>query len=130
MEVDAQLMEAAQLQRSPGWQKLVILLLDEMHIKEGLVYSKNTGNIIGFANVGDINNHLLEFERLVNGSDGSLQHSVARTMMVMMVRGLFSTLRFPYARLPCARLTGDLLFWEAVYRLEKMGLKVSSYYKV
>ena len=53
--------------------------------------------------------------------------SPARTMMVFMVQGLFSSLQFPYAQFPCAELTGELfydLFWEAVKRIENVGLKV------
>ncbi len=45
-------------------------------------------------------------------------------MMVFMVRGLFSSLKFPYAQFPCVDLSGDLLydpFWEAV---RNCGLKV------
>ena len=53
--------------------------------------------------------------------------SPARTMMVFMVQGLFSSLQFPYAQFPCAELTGELFydpFWEAVKRIENVGLKV------
>lgn len=127
-EVDCQLMQAAQMESCQDWQKLVVLLLDEMHIKEGLVYDKHTGNIIGYADLGDINNHLLAFERSVQGKEET-RNQPAKSVMVLMVRGLFTTLRFPYAQFPCARMTGDLLFqpfWEAVYRLERMGIKVSS----
>ena len=44
-----------------------------------------------------------------------------------MIRGLFSSLHFPYAQFPCASVTGDLFsdpFWEAVFRLERCGFKV------
>lgn len=45
---------------------------------------------------------------------------LAKATIVFMVRGLFSSFRFPYAPFPCASVTGDLLFhpfWEAIYRL-------------
>ena len=48
-------------------------------------------------------------------------------MVVIMVRGLFTNLQFPYSQFSCASVTGDLLFdpfWEAVSRLECCGLKV------
>jgi len=125
--VDHQLMQAVSIASCPDWHKLVILLLDEMYIKEDLVYNKYTGSVVGFANLGDVNNHLLAFERSVE-SDGDVENVLAKTMMVMMVRGLFTAVRFPYAQFPCEQVTGDLLFhpfWEAVYRLERMGLKVS-----
>ena len=40
------------------WKKLVILLIDEVYIREDVVYNKHTGWILGSADVGDINNHL------------------------------------------------------------------------
>ena len=40
----------------------VSLVIDEVHIKENLVYDKHEGSLIGFANLGDTNNHLLSFE--------------------------------------------------------------------
>ena len=47
---------------------------------------------------------------------------LAKSMLVLMVRGLFRNLNFPYARFACTDLTGDLLvdpIWEAIARLEK-----------
>ena len=38
------------------WQRHVILLLDEMHVRDELVYDKHTGALVlGFANLGAIN---------------------------------------------------------------------------
>ena len=42
--------------------KNVGILMDEVHIRDDLVYDKHEGNLVGFVNVGDINNHLLRFE--------------------------------------------------------------------
>ena len=41
--VDAQLMNVANITSCPDHQKYVIILMDEMHIKEYLVYDKHTG---------------------------------------------------------------------------------------
>lgn len=48
-EVDQELITADRLDE---WQKYVIVILDEMHIKEDLVYEKHSGEFIGFANLG------------------------------------------------------------------------------
>lgn len=82
--------------------------------------------MIGFSNLGEINEHLLQFERSLL-KDTPTSPQLAKTMMVFMVRGLFSSLQFPYAQFPCAELSGELLydpFWEAVRRIENCGLKV------
>ena len=95
--------------------------MDEMHIKEDLVYNKHSGELIGFVNLGDINSHLLRFERSLSG-DEYVAEPLAKSMLTMMVRGLFTALKFPYARFPCKTISGDLLyspFWEAVCRIER-----------
>ena len=45
----------------------MVLLLDEMYIREDLVYEKQTGNPIGFANLGDVSNHLLAYGEMLEG---------------------------------------------------------------
>ena len=47
------------LGRLPEWQKHVVLLMDEIKVKESLVYDKHSKNIIGFTDIGEINNQLL-----------------------------------------------------------------------
>ena len=122
--VDRQLFEAANLATCPEYEKLVVLLLDEMYIREDLVYEKQTGKLIGFTNLGEINNHLLAFEHEVEADTTDDVEKLAKTMLVVMVKGLFSPLRYPYAQFLCASVSGDLLFnpfWQAVFRLERMG---------
>lgn len=48
-------------------------------------------------------------------------------MLVLMIRGIFTRLRFPYAHFPTSSLTGEQLFsivWEGVERLEHLGFKI------
>ena len=122
------LMKAAKVSTCPEREKCVILLLDEMHIRQEIVFDRHSGQMIGFTNLGDINRHLLDFEQSLSNSITQTPKR-AKTMAVFMVRGLFSKLQFPYAQFPSTDLTGDLLydpFWEAVGRIEKCGLKVIS----
>ena len=60
VEVDQQLLDAAKLEDTLN--QYVLLVLDEMYIKEELVYDKHEGDLIGFSNLGNINNYLLKFE--------------------------------------------------------------------
>lgn len=127
-EVDQMLVNAADVQSCPERNKCVILLLDEMHIREDLVFDKHSGQMIGFANLGEINNHLIDFEQSINYQSNIPKF--AKTMLVFMVHGLFNKLQFPYVQFPAANLSGDLLyepFWEAVGRIENCGLKVKYY---
>jgi hypothetical protein len=97
-------------------------------IQGRLVYGKHTGNLIGYTDLGKVNNHLLAFERSVN-SDVKPPPEPAETMLVFMVKGIFTQLKYPYAQFCSIKLTGDCffqLFWEAVNRLERLGLGVSA----
>ena len=76
-------------------------------------------------NLGETNDHLLQFESSLSIDTPAL--SLATSMLVLMVRGLFSKLTFPYAQFACCKLSGDLLVdpvWEAVSRLERQGFRV------
>ena len=56
--------------------KCVILLLDEMYIREDLVFD--------YTNLGDINEYLLHFEQSLSDSAPATP-KLAKTMMVFMV---------------------------------------------
>lgn len=55
-----ELLRVANYRELREWEKCVVLLIDEMHIKEDFVYDKNTGALVGFASLGDTNEHLLK----------------------------------------------------------------------
>ena len=45
------------------------LVLDEIHIREDLIYDKHQGTLIGFTNLGDVNNCLVKFEAPVQNEE-------------------------------------------------------------
>ena len=102
-------------------------MVDEMHVKKDLVFDKHKINLLGFLNLKDTKNQLLQFEKSVSAEEQQ-EHKLAKTMLVLMVRGLFSSLCFPYAQFASSTITKSDLFidpvWEAVMRLECLGLKV------
>ena len=84
------------------------------------------GEVIGFTDLGDINSHL-KFEQTFMDEKEDLMLPHANSMLVILVQGLFSQLKFPYAQFPCTELSGDQMynpFWEAVGRLELCGFKL------
>lgn len=124
-------MEAADVKTCPEHNKCVLLLLDEMRVREDLVYDKHEGNLIGFTNLGGINDHLDAYEKALGGNEQP--PTLAKSLLVFMVRGLFTKLQFAYAQFPCSTLAGEKLFvpfWDAVRRLETCGLKVSAVFSL
>ena len=130
VEIDCMLKSASKVEVCPEREKCTILLIDEMHIREDLVYDKHSGELIGFTNLADVSNGLTQLEQSMsqNSEDGP---SLAKSMLVFMVRGLFSNLQFPYVHFACNDVCGYQMYdplWEAVWRIEHCGLKVHYFY--
>ena len=120
-EVDQMLEEEAKLSELPEWKRHVTLVLDEMKVKESLVYNKHQTKVIGFVNMGDIGDHLDQLERDIGNE--KIPH-VATHVLTLMIRGIFFHLHFPYATFATTTIKSDYLFlivWEAIERLEKCG---------
>ena len=121
-EVDSQLKDEAfsvPLDNGNGnhLRQYVCLVFDEVKIEEGLVYDKECSKLIGFVELDDISTHLTLSEK----------RQIASHMLVFMVRGLFSSLQFPYAQFPSCNLSGGTLYplvWECIAHLEMLGFKV------
>ena len=87
------------------------------------------GAVIGFCNLGDINEHLIGLEKKATNEESELDPGKcpAKTMLVLFVKGLLSKLAFPYAQFASTDLSGELMYdpvWEAVGQLELCSFKV------
>ena len=85
-----------------------MLVFDEVKIKEGIVCNKRDCRIIGFIDLGPVNNTMLNFKNSPSDSEPTLP--IAKQMIAFMVRRLFIKLRFPYAHYSATGITADLLF--------------------
>ena len=126
MDLNLQLQKEANVESLPESRSYVALLIDEMKIKEDLVFDKHSGHIIGFTHLGDINDILSKMEAACE-EDGSKHPPVSKNILVLMVRGIFFKLEFPYAHFATRSVTADILFpivWNGICQLESIGLKV------
>nr|XP_006817317.1 PREDICTED: uncharacterized protein LOC102805426 [Saccoglossus kowalevskii] len=106
-------------------QKYVVLLHDEVKIKDHLVYDKTNGELVGFVDIGNFNNSLRKFEK--NLQDESTKPTIAKYMLVFMVRGICIWLNYPLAHFATTSITSDYLYplvHEAIEILELYGFKV------
>lgn len=125
LEVNQQLQNESKVSDLPENRRFCALLVDEMKLKENLVYDKFEGEIIGFTDLGHVNNEILNLERECQGNTD--HPPVAKHLLVFMVRVFFFKLDFPYAHFASLNATGDLLFpivWKAIEHIESIGLKV------
>lgn len=67
------------------YPRYLVLVFDEMKIKEGLVYHKHTGQVVGFMHLGEVNTDLETLERRVNGVAD--EPTMATHMLSLMIRG-------------------------------------------
>ena len=121
-EVDVQLVKEANVVSEKD--KYIILSWDEMMIKEDLVFDKHSCSLIEFTNVGDVSDMMDKIEQEDNNK---LHCNVSSHMLLFMVRGMCSTLEFPYAHFATRGITADSLYpivWEAVQHLESCGMYV------
>uniref|UniRef100_A0A7M6DPD0 Uncharacterized protein n=1 Tax=Clytia hemisphaerica TaxID=252671 RepID=A0A7M6DPD0_9CNID len=111
------------------FQKNVVLIFDEMKIKSGLVYCKTTGKLVGFTEMGRINDEIEEFGRLCNTDkdDADEDRPIAKYVIVFMVRGICSGLNYSFGHFASEGFESDQIFYcayEATRILEGIGLKV------
>lgn len=121
------LLEEIDIENCKPFEKNVGIIHDEVKIKGDLVFSKSTGQIIGFVDIGDFNNKLSDFEKKCEGKGEDPE--VATHVLVLMVRGLFSKLAFPFAHFACQGFRSDqrmVCVWDGIMVLESLGLKVRS----
>lgn len=123
---DLQLLERARTTKPQDLAKYVTILVDEMYVREGVVYRKTTGDLTGFVELGDVDTYLDEYERCsLQGSRKSRE--LAKTIVVFMVRGLLTNLLFPYCVFPVKSLKACNLFplvWEVIGRLTLHNFRV------
>ena len=80
-----------------------------------MIYDKHSGELFGFIDVGDV---LLAFQQSCESDFHKPQ--LATHMLVFMVCGILSALKYPYAQFPCMSVTADQLYslvWGGVRRL-------------
>ena len=95
-----------------GYQRYVVISMDEMKIKDNLVYDKSSEELIGFVDLGD---------PILNYGSFEDTTKLATSVLVFYIRRVASKLKFPLAYI---NTTGAKsfqimpLFWEAVSILE------------
>ena len=114
-------------EKSEDLAKYVTLVIDEMYIKEGLLYNKHSGTLVGFEDLGDINNLIAEFESQAVCESPCRPLAKCACMLTFKVRGLLTSIKFVYAQFPASSPKGCnifILIWQAIERLTRIGFKV------
>ena len=96
-----------------------------MYVKQDLVFEKFTDALFGFTDLGEVNKQLDEFEASLKNNVLLLQRSLAKTMIVLMFKDLFTNTASPYyTQFASSSLTGADMFtllWKVIERLTRTG---------
>ena len=102
--VNDHLMREAKIDKLTKIEKHVVILLDEMKVREDIVFNKTSGEVVKLVYLGDFNSGLHSLEQNVAKD---VEIPVATHVLGLMVRGLVTSLKFPYAHFPTTgKLTG------------------------
>ena len=120
-----QLVKALDYSNLADYQKNVSLVFDEMKIKSGLVFCSSTGKLIGFTDLNDTGTLIQEFHQQL--LDKSENCSLAKYVIVYMVRGIFMNFCFAFGHFASEGFSSEYLYhttWEAIEILESLNLRV------
>ena len=88
-------------------QRCIVLMFDEMKVQANLVLDKVSGEITGFTDLGDPDVNFATLEKV---------NDIASHVLVFMVRGVCTELKFGLANFATTSVTAHQLFplfWEA-----------------
>ena len=100
-------------------KRIARILFDEIKIKSGLVYSKQTGSTVWFCDMRDINKDLEDSKNRIENKEED--KSMSKYVLTFMVRGVFTSLSYPFAYYAGQGSSSDQLYpcvWESVRVLE------------
>ena len=93
------------------------ILFDEIKIKSDLVYDKHTGELVGYVDLDKVGNQLIDLQNALNDSN----QSVAKFLLVVMVRGVTTSLKYPLATFATDGIKAPFIYsvmWEAIEIVE------------
>ena len=104
-DIIKQLRDDVSFEQLKTYEKHLNLLFDEMKIKSGLVYNKPSGTMVGFTELGDINEELNQFERTVSGE--VVPTRLATHVLCIMARGLVKHINYPIGYFSSCQFDSD-----------------------
>ena len=111
-----------------SYQKYHVLLMDEMHVNQKLVFSKSTGQLVGYVNIDEAAEELKRLEAELKGEEVSDTPPVATKVLAYMVKGVANGIEELVASFPTTDTidSGELYdkTWEVIGGLERSGIKV------
>ena len=99
------------LEKIPDYKKNVICY-DEMKIKSNFVYRRTSAKMVGFTEMGNINDEFKTFQEKLEREQSAekLDRELASHVTMYMVRAIFSNLSYPFAFFASTGFTASQLY--------------------
>ena len=105
----------------------VALLFDGMCIISGLTFSKATGKLVDFRDMGNVNDELNKFDKYFKGS---AEAKLTAPVLTLMTRGLFKHFNYPVVYYVSAGFSSHQLYpvvWDVIQVFESCDIHVSAF---
>ena len=115
---------------SSAADRMVGILCDEMKVKSGLVFNKQSGRLVGFVDLGSLNSDLQALEKTLSRETGVTAEppELAQSMLVLMARRVIKpSCTYPVAQYPTSSISGEKLYpmvWDAIEAMEMNQFQV------
>jgi len=116
------------------YQKYHVLMCDEIHISKNLVYKKDTGKIVGYVNISDVDAELEELQKYLEDPTETKTESkkkpVASKALTFLIKGVSNGIKEAVASYAVDVLTKEQFYrwsWEVITKLERAGIAIIAF---
>ncbi|KAK3925819.1 Transposable element P transposase [Frankliniella fusca] len=112
------------------YKKYHVLMADEMHISQNLVFQKSSGRLVGFTSLDDLDREIKTLEQHLDNPDKELEETMASKIMVFMVKGVSNGLKEVVATYGCSNVSTNQMHmwtWRVIAALERSGVAVIAF---
>jgi len=106
-------------------------MADEMHICENLVFSKSTGQMIGYVKLDEAFADVARMEAfLQHGDSKTVKHTLAKKMLCYLIKGVATKVEEVVASFSVDRLTAKYLYsktWDVITNCERAGIAIVAF---
>ncbi|XP_052126892.1 uncharacterized protein LOC127750159 isoform X2 [Frankliniella occidentalis] len=111
-------------------KKYFVLMGDEMHISQNLVFQKSSGKLVGFTTLDQLDREVKILEQLIDNCDKDCEETIASKIMVYMVKGVSSGIKKVIATYGVGNMSAIQMkrwTWQVIGALERSGIAIVAF---
>ncbi|KAK3932931.1 S-methyl-5'-thioadenosine phosphorylase [Frankliniella fusca] len=108
-------------------QRYHVLMADEMHISQNLIFQKHTGKMIGYTSLDTLDSEVKVFEEYLENPDKEVEPRIASKVLVYMIKGVSNGIKEVVATFAVASPSVCQMYdwtWKIIRSLESSGVWV------